>query len=153
MTRYNDLTWGLYYVVIRFSEQILSKMAGFGQFWAHFCTFLSLKWPKVTQKAINVHYWSILNQEIWSDHNIWWSSTRYINLKIIENRGIFNKSGENPQNLKTAVKNFPQTFGSGIGAHFFYFSTQNTNQVRKKPYEKAVTELRFLTQLWFVLQG
>ena len=46
-----------------------------------------------------------------------------------------------------AVKNFPQTFGRCIGAHFFYFSIQIIDQLRKKPFRKVVTELRFLTQL------
>ena len=54
---------------------------------------------------------------------------------------------ENAANLKMAVKNFPQTFGRCIGAHFFYFSIQIIDQVRKKPFRKVVTELRFLTQL------
>ena len=57
---------------------------------------------------------------------------------------IFSKNAEN---LKMAVKNFPQTFGRYIGAHFFYFSTQIIDQLRKKPFRKVVAELRFLTQL------
>ena len=61
---------------------------------------------------------------------------------------IFSKNAEN---LKMAVKNFPQTFGRYIGAHFFYFSTQIIDQLRKKPFRKVVTELRFLTQLFVLL--
>ena len=54
---------------------------------------------------------------------------------------------KNVENLKMAVESFPQTFGRCIGAHFFYFSIQIIDQVKKKPFRKVVTELRFLTQL------
>ena len=46
-----------------------------------------------------------------------------------------------------AVKIFAQTFERCMGAHFSYFSTQMTNQVRKKHSQRTVTDLRFLTQL------
>ena len=59
---------------------------------------------------------------------------------------IFSKNAEY---LKMAVKNFPQTFGRCIGANFFYLSIQIIDQVRKRPFRKVVTELRFLTQLLF----
>ena len=54
---------------------------------------------------------------------------------------------QNAENLKMAVKNFSQTFGRFIEAQFFYFSIEIIDQVRKKLFRKAVTELRFLTQL------
>ena len=53
---------------------------------------------------------------------------------------IGGKNVKNPQNLKMFVKDFPQTFERGIGAHFFYLSIYNKNQMRKKRLERAVTK-------------
>lgn len=63
-------------------------------------------------------------------------------------KNSFHSDKKNDTVVRHYLNIFPQTSGSGIGAHFFHFSTQNANQVRKKTYEKVVTELRFLTQLY-----
>jgi hypothetical protein len=43
-----------------------------------------------------------------------------------------------------AIQNFAQSFGTGSGAHFFYFSTQITNQVRKNLCKERLRNYGFL---------
>ena len=124
---------------------IISRFSGIlGNFWP----FLGQKWPKMAWKSENIQYWPLPRQNNCSEWNFWCNGVWYVHISTRHNLWILKKSAEKPEILKIAIKNFPQSFGTGIGAHFFYFSTQMTNQVRKKRPQRVVTELRFLTQLY-----
>ena len=115
-----------------------------GQIWTNLGPFLSClgqKWPKPALKSINNHYWSVFYWYICLEHKTWCSCSKW--------SGNFEENGKKTQNLKIAIT----SFGSGIGAHFFYISTQNTNQMRKKLSRRWLRNYGlfwFLTQLFYM---
>ena len=140
----NTLLWLHVYQIWHFRD----ISAHFPSFWTISVTFWAksdqIKAQKLRSPPIIQYFVKIIAQHNISDRVVYHIST----FKRRKKSRILLDLVKKTRNLKIALKIFPQPFGKGIGANFFYFSTWRMNQVRKKPLLSAVTDLRFLTQLY-----